>query len=101
MRENLGELLQTLRQKCDDQILIDRIVRGIRQEKAASYIEALEERTSQTEEDAVEYLVYEMASMLDDGLESGEISDANFVKDNQDTLRNIAKGLFIQFAQLK
>ena len=99
MREDISKIYADLREVASP-ILVDRLVRAVRQEKASSHIEALEKDDDPSIEKLSDYLEHEMASLLEDGLESGTLDGRNYVNDNRHTLKMIAKGAAIGFRDL-
>lgn len=99
MKENLDELLKTARQHAP-QILVDRIVRAVRQEKAASYIEAIEKEDNATIESLAEQLEADMAVMLQNSLDDGELKPDGYVNKNRETLKIIARALAKKFSKV-
>lgn len=99
MRENMSEIIQDIREVAS-QILVDRLVRAIRQETARASLDALEERADQTVTALADYLEYEMASALQSALDDGALDPDSFVNDNRSTLGHIARGAALGFTKL-
>jgi hypothetical protein len=99
MRENISEIFQDLR-KVASPILVDRLVRAVRQEKARAALDVLEENADPTVEALSTYLEYEMASALQNALDDGTLTADGFVTDNRETIKHIAKGAALGFTKL-
>ena len=100
MREDIDEIYKQLREECNSQILVDRLVRAVRQEKAREHIKALEAKADPRIEKLSEYLEYEMASLLQSALDDGTLGSNKLTVDNRQTLKLIAKGAAVGFKGL-
>ena len=99
MREETLKLAQEIRD-AGKPTLGDRVVRLVRQERAAAQIEAYHAEKSPALEGLSDMLEFEMADMLQQYFDEGRLDPNGPVKANRDTLKLIARHAAIKFQNL-